>query len=786
MPQRPKKPVRTPQLRVQKPKTARVRAVAKRSALAVKAPSKSVARRGANEPLATAEKAGKARIASKPNKTLAASKSGKARALGKVGKTLAPSKVHAISKTPAPAQQRARAIAKPPRVTRPTAPRLKARAKLAPKVIAIAPKAKLARTKTSPAAPAAKARAIAEQSVRSPRSLILPPKPLESSGERAGVADLARAVSTRTPGLRKAATDESRTLSVAPEPSPQRKPRAALNSEAWQKLEALATRLGRAALDREQRLAITRALAGRHSLIVQPDDERAISCYELSAQLLDQPTVVLSPIAAALAEQCAILRQHELAAVCISSDLADAERGAALARVARGGSLLVFITPEALRANDVRAALTRSGIALFVVEEAQLASKLSHEQRPSYVELGTTLKTLAAPPVMALTRIATHALRKDIAERLELGTESAIVSPPVRDNVQLASKLSRGEGRQASLVRLVEGLELPGIVFCATPHDADSVYAALRGAGIAALRHHSALPPTERAAALASFLEPAPSVMVTVSPFAPGSGVPGIGDQPETALGFGRGTRKANVRFVVHYQSPASLEQYLREIQHAGRDGLPALCVLLHESSHRSLHEVMHAQHRFKATHLAELARALETPALENRPVTLEALALGTGQSRRTTDRLTALLADAGVVTRTGGWVRVACTATELDEACRRLGVQLYALREGDARRLAAVSAYAESSECKLSCLNQYLEGSATSACQRCNACVSELLAPSLESLVPRSTTRRPQVQDFSVQTQHPYSGFVSQPSRDSTLTSKLGDAARSGAWPRD
>ena len=315
------------------------------------------------------------------------------------------------------------------------------------------------------------------------------------------------------------------------------------------------------------------------------------------------------------------------------------------------------------------------------------------------------------------------------------------------------TKLARGEGRQAALVRLVERLTLPGLVFCATPHDVDSVYSALRGAGIAAHRHHSGMTAGDRAAELHHFRLPGQrSVMVAVSAFAPGSGLPGIGEQAEASVGLGRNAGKRDLRFVVHYQSPASIEQYLREIQRAGGDGLPATCVLLHESSHRSLHEVMLAQQRFRATHLAELGRALETPALEGRTVSVESLALGTGQSRRTTDRLSALLADAGVVSRAAGWVRVLCTASELDDACRRLGAQLYALREQDARRFASVSAFAEATECKLSCLNQYLGEGMKHDCGRCSACVSELSLPSQESLLPQASMRRGAVHEFSVQ----------------------------------
>jgi ATP-dependent DNA helicase RecQ len=307
------------------------------------------------------------------------------------------------------------------------------------------------------------------------------------------------------------------------------------------------------------------------------------------------------------------------------------------------------------------------------------------------------------------------------------------------------------------------------------------VYSALRGSGIAAHRHHNGMAANDRAAELLHFSLPGQrAVMVAVSAFAPGSGLPGIGEPSDASSGFGRGPSKRDLRFVVHYQSPASIEQYLREIQRAGADGLPATCVLLHESSHRSLHEVMLAQQRFRATHLAELARALETPALEGRAVSLESLALGTGQSRRTTDRLTALLADAGVVSRAAGSVRVLCTASELDEACRRLGAQLYALREQDARRLASVSALAEASECKHSCLSQYLGEGASADCGRCSACDSELLAPSQESLPLQTSSRRAAVHEFSVQslTAPPVSGVVPISGEGGTdsLSAKLAD----------
>ena len=502
----------------------------------------------------------------------------------------------------------------------------------------------------------------------------------------------------------------------------------------------------------DQRTAIRAGLEGRDSLLVIPDDTQAIACYQLCAALLDEPTVVLSPVAAELQAQYEALSAQRRPVVHLVPELSGPERSAALGRIARGGSLLVLVGPEALLAADTQKALKKSGISLFVVEEAHCASDLSHEIRPSYAELARTLDALGKPPTMALTRGATSQVLRDIALRLTLTDPVIVHAPTVAGNLRIVTRLASGEQRPAALCRLIERLEPPGLVFCASPHDVDNVYAALRGAGITAHRYHSGMTPGERAAELLNFTLPgARSVMIALSAFAPGSGLPGLGEQANVAAhGFGRGAGKRDLRFVVHYQSPASIEQYLREIQRAGGDGLPATCVLFHESSHRTLHEVMLAQQRFRPAHLADLGRALEAPALEGRTVTLESLALATGQSRRTTDRLAALLADAGIVSKTGGWVRVSSSASELVEACRDLGARLYALREQDGRRLSAVSGFAETTDCKLGYLSRYLGQATEDTCGRCSSCSNELATT--ESVPPQVAARRAMVQEFSVQ----------------------------------
>ena len=677
------------------------------------------------------------------------------------------------------------------------------RAQREPSAVKTKPLAKAARANAAPRkpplAPVAKAKPRSpKQAPRTMHSLILPPRPKRLAA-RLLVARAPRAArvedslpesnhslpeSAPTRATVKLAeftpsTADSALRALGPAArSRARTPRASLTADTWRTLDALSARLGRALLNDEQRVAIRAAMEGHDSIVVLADDERAVSCYQLPAFQFPQPTVVVSPILLELKAQHEVLSAHQLPVVHVSGELTGPERSAALSRISRGGALLVLLNPESLNAPDVEQALAKSGVALFVIEEAHCASSVSHEWRPSYAELGVVRRRMASPPVMVITRVATAAVRRDIRERLGLEAPVTIQSLPVRENLQIVTKLARGEGRQAALVRLVEQLTLPGLVLCTTPHDVDSVYSALRGAGIAAHRHHGGMTAADRASELSQFGLPGQrAVMVAVSAYAPGSGLPGIGEQTDASAGFGRGPNRRDLRFLVHYQSPASIEQYLREIQRVGADGAPATCVLLHESSHRSLHEVMLAQQRFRATHLAELARALETPALEGRTVSVEALALGTGQSRRTTDRLTALLADAGVVSRSAGWVRVLCTATELDEACRRLGAHLYALREQDARRLAAVSAFAEAHECKLSCLSQYLGEGGSADCGRCSACVSELLSPSQESLMVQTPARRGAVQEFSVQSViPPVSGVVPSGAQPGSLSAKLAE----------
>ncbi len=196
--------------------------------------------------------------------------------------------------------------------------------------------------------------------------------------------------------------------------------------------------------------------------------------------------------------------------------------------------------------------------------------------------------------------------------------------------------------------------------------------------------------------------------------------------------------------------------------------------MLLYESAHRSLNDALLAQQRFRPQHVLDLSRALEAAPLEGKPLTVEALALSSGQSRRTMERLTALLSDAGLIEKVANWVRPVVSTTELAEACRRLSLRLDELRIHDARRLEAVTDYAEASTCRHEALSAAF-GLTQSRCGRCSVCVPQAFDRQSRD-AGAAPVRRPAVQSFSVGPALGSEASESPSPRSSPLTAQLGE----------
>ena len=406
-------------------------------------------------------------------------------------------------------------------------------------------------------------------------------------------------------------------------------------------IEAAARRLGIARLYPEQERVLETALAGRDVLVVLPTGFGKSACYQVPSMVLPKPVVLISPLLALLRDQHEKLLKRNIACVRLDGTVRGKARKEALKRIAEGGSLLVMTTPETLGNPEAAEALAASGVSLAAVDEAHCISAWGHDFRPAYMQIGERLQALGAPPLMALTATATENVRDDITRYLGLRDPEVVAASPHRANLAFEVLESRGDARLRALMRLSRRLRRPGIVYCSTTREVDNVYMALQMLRIPAHRYHGKMTASERNHEQEMYMKAGRrTVMVATS-------------------AFGLGIDKPDIRYIVHYQAPASLEQYVQEAGRAGRDGRKANCILLYDPDDRTIHEALLAKSRVRPDQLYRVASALAAWGGEGRTPTLEALALSAGLSERITEALLAVLEEAAIVSLADGTVKV-------------------------------------------------------------------------------------------------------------------------------
>ncbi|MGH7803588.1 MAG: RecQ family ATP-dependent DNA helicase, partial [Candidatus Binatia bacterium] len=433
-------------------------------------------------------------------------------------------------------------------------------------------------------------------------------------------------------------------------------------------IEAAARRLGILRLYPEQERVIETALAGKDVLVVQPTGSGKSACYQVPSMVLPKPVVLISPLLALLRDQHEKLLKRNIACVRLDGTIRGKARKEALKRIAEGGSLLVMTTPETLGNPEAAEALATSGVSLAAVDEAHCISAWGHDFRPAYMQIGERLQALGAPPLMALTATATENVRDDITRYLGLRDPEIVAASPHRANLAFEVLESRGDARLRALMRLSRRLRRPGIVYCSTTREVDNVYMALQMLRIPAHRYHGKMTASERNHEQEMYMKAGRrTVMVATS-------------------AFGLGIDKADIRYIVHFQAPASLEQYVQEAGRAGRDGRKANCILLYDPDDRTIHEALLGKSRVRPDQLFRVASAVAAWAGEGRTPTLEALAISAGLSERITEALLAVLEEAGIVQLSDGSVKVLIPPDTVEETSRRLAGQFETLRTQDSR----------------------------------------------------------------------------------------------------
>jgi ATP-dependent DNA helicase RecQ len=337
--------------------------------------------------------------------------------------------------------------------------------------------------------------------------------------------------------------------------------------------EELLARFGLDSFRPGQREAVQAALEGRDSLVVMPTGGGKSLCYQLPALAADSGlVVVVSPLIALMADQWSRLQRAGVRATMLASGMQDGHNAAALREIGAGEVQLVLAAPERFASGAFRAALAGRRVDLFVVDEAHCVTEWGHDFRPDYLRLHEAIASLSdgeggRPAVMAATATATPRVAQEIAARLGLRDWLSVRSGFDRPNLTFDVVNAEGKGavarKRAALMHALAGEGArPAIVYCGTRKDTEEVAGRIVAEGMTAVVYHAGMTPDARRESQSAFMEGRAEVVVATN-------------------AFGMGVDKADVRTVVHWALPTSLEAYYQEAGRGGRDGAPARALLL-------------------------------------------------------------------------------------------------------------------------------------------------------------------------------------------------------------
>ncbi|MBV8726055.1 MAG: ATP-dependent DNA helicase RecQ [Candidatus Eremiobacteraeota bacterium] len=321
-----------------------------------------------------------------------------------------------------------------------------------------------------------------------------------------------------------------------------------------------------------QEEVISRVLRGEDTLAILATGAGKSLTYQLPALLLDGTTVVVSPLIALMKDQLDMLRERGITdVVALNSTLSEDQEVRARQRIASGALRIAYTTPEKLEDEGFLELLRSIRVPLFVVDEAHCISQWGHDFRPAYLALGAAIVKLKHPTVLALTATATPSVREDILHQLGIENVKPIVRGFDRPNlIYEARKADKEVDKLKILTSLFTGedaLAGTGIIYTATIKNALEVTRYLtEELNVPAAVYHSKLHKEERTTVHNLFMDEAIRAVVATN-------------------AFGLGIDKPNIRFVVHYDLPGSLEAYTQEAGRAGRDSDPSRCILIYRMS---------------------------------------------------------------------------------------------------------------------------------------------------------------------------------------------------------
>ena len=313
-----------------------------------------------------------------------------------------------------------------------------------------------------------------------------------------------------------------------------------------------------------QKEIIEAVINGNDSLVLMPTGGGKSICYQVPALCMDGTAVVISPLISLMKDQVESLRENGIEAAALNSGISSTEEAVIRRKCLSGALKLIYISPEKLL-SEIPYLFNHIQISLFAIDEAHCISHWGHDFRPEYTQLNILHERFPNVPVMALTATADKVTRKDIVSQLGLRNPKIFISSFDRPNLSLEVKKGYDQKQKMRfIVNFIRGrMNESGIIYCLSRKNSEKVASELLRNGIRAMVYHAGMSTEKRDETQEMFKNDAVQVVCAT-------------------IAFGMGIDKSNVRWIIHYNMPKSLESFYQEIGRAGRDGYPAETVLFY------------------------------------------------------------------------------------------------------------------------------------------------------------------------------------------------------------
>ncbi len=460
-----------------------------------------------------------------------------------------------------------------------------------------------------------------------------------------------------------------------------------------------------------QKQIIETVLKGGNALGVMPTGAGKSLCYQLPALFFPKTTVVVTPLLSLMHDQTLKLEEAGVEVTHLDSTLTSREEKEAVRDVKNGHNALVYVTPERLENPQYLEILKKGGVSLLVVDEAHCVSQWGHDFRQAYLAIRKAIEALGNPPVLALTATATPEVEKDILAQLNVENVKVFHTGVDRKNLSFAVyRTVNAEMKFQRLTTLIHDNPGTGIIYVSTIRLANELHAQLLKVGVIAGKYHGKMRMKDREAVQEDFMANRYRVIVATK-------------------AFGLGIDKPDVRFVIHYTFPDSVESYYQEAGRAGRDGKKAVVALLYRLEDKRVHCFFLGGKYPNRSDAAQLYSTLiKLTEIGQKTTELNAVIATSGLAKRKVQVLIAYLEKEKIIQNRKG-ISLKKVFTDGDSLDKFLSH--YEERLGqDKTRIQEIMKYGQTTSCRAQFFRDYFGEKHGQVCQKCDNCKGKFLNP--------------------------------------------------------